>query len=449
MNGVNGAGNARTAAAVGRDALLTRTLLTGAGVQVVQVLGTLISLPFAARALTTDEFGVLATFTGFVALLGFADLGVGAGLTKRLVEDDVRGSPERVREAVASAGLAVFAPATLVLVSGAVAAMLVPWRSVLGTESVSNEVLTEAALAAAAATATSIVASLGQRILYGVQRGDDGNRWIAAGLIAGTAGTAAAALLDLPLFAFVLAGLGMPAIVGIACSAWSVRTVAGISLLTVRSYARRAEIRRLVIPSVWFFVIAVASTLAYQTDTLVVAAVVGASAAGVYSVVLRVFGVLIQAATPAAVQLWPAFAHAIAEGDLSWVRSRLRRAILWGGIGGGLMCALIVGVARPVISVWLDPALRPSWSLLVAMGAWTSYTLATLPIFYTLNAFGRVRAHALMAASVSVLNLPLSIVLAQRLGVEGPVIASMISHAFAAGLPGALLCARLIRRPAR
>ena len=67
-----------------RDRSIRHTLVASLGQQIAVVAVTLISLPFVTRVLTTEEYGVLATLTGFFALLGFADLGIGSAVTTRL-----------------------------------------------------------------------------------------------------------------------------------------------------------------------------------------------------------------------------------------------------------------------------------------------------------------------------------------------------------------------------
>lgn len=428
-----------------RDRVLIRTLVTGAGVQAAQVTSTVISLPFAARSLTDQEFGVFAAFTGFVALLGFADLGVGAALTGRMATSAGARDVAVVRRIIGSALVAVSASAAVVVAIGTATAMLLPWRDILGAGDVSANSLTAAAIAAVAATALAVVSSLGQRILYGLQRAHEANLWLAGATVVGAAGVIVSALMDLPLYSYVLGGLAGPGLVALVCTSTVIRGVTGDRLWSVWRNVDRHELAKSVMPSTWFFIIAVSATIAYQTDTLVVAGVLGAAAAGAYSVVARVFGLLVQAIYPMMVQLWPAFTDALEKGDADWVVSRFRRASVFGLVAGGLASGLLVVIARPLIGLWLTPSLVPPIGLLLAAGVWATYSLTVAPIFFFLNAAGRVRSHAVMAGLVPVVNLPTSIVLAQQVGIEGPLVASLLSHMAVAGAPGAILSRRLLR----
>lgn len=420
-----------------QDRALMRTLGAGTGLQVATIVGALLSLPFVTRALTTAEYGVLATVTGFVVLLGFADLGVGSALTTRLAEAEGSDHKTRVDELVSSALAAVFGAAGLVLAVGVPATFLLPWQRLLGAEEIAESALRACILVLVGSTALTIVGSLGKSALYGIQRGSAANHWLVAATLAGAGCSILVALFGAPLWVFAMATVGAPAAVSLACAWWALRYTE-LRVRPRREWVSRTELRSLAGTGGWFFAIALGGALGYQTDSVVVASILGASAAGVYNVALRVLGLVTQSVYPALMQLWPAFTEALGRSDLHWIRSRFW---WWSALAGSAAAVVSTGLVifgPYLIGIWLTEDLAPPRALLAAFGVWTTYTIALAPLFFLLNAIGRVRAHALMAIATALANVPLSILLTHVIGISGPIFASLLASTICAALPAAL-----------
>src|SRR4051794_16133610 len=86
-----------------RDVALFRTLSTSAGLQITSIVGALVSLPFVTRSLSTAEYGVVVTLSGFISLLSFADFGAGAALTDNLARSPREPGSSQARDHVAAA----------------------------------------------------------------------------------------------------------------------------------------------------------------------------------------------------------------------------------------------------------------------------------------------------------------------------------------------------------
>jgi O-antigen/teichoic acid export membrane protein len=429
-----------------RDRALLRTFTASAGLQIATVAGAVVSLPFVTRSLSTPEYGVLATLTGFVALLGFADLGIGAALTNRLAEamgrDDQDAPKKLVSTAMVGAGIA----AVLVFAAGALCTITLPWQALLGAHSIPESTLRACVLCLVICTSVAIVGSLGQRILYGLQRGSAANHWLVGATCASAGTSILVSATGAPLWVYVLATVGAPALVSLICT-WRVVVVGtgNLDLRPRRQSVARAGLLDLAGTSGWFFAIAVATAMGYQTDSLVVAAILGASSAGVYSVALRLFGLLSQSVHPVLLQLWPAFGEALARGDTAWIRTRFRWSMILASVVSGLIGTVLVILGPSLVALWLTAALTPSRSLLIAMAVWTAYSLGTIPMFFLLYAAGKVRISALMAVAVAIANVPLSILFTHTVGITGPVLGSLVATILFSGVPGSLAVHRLLR----
>jgi O-antigen/teichoic acid export membrane protein len=412
--------------------------VSGAGLQVSIAVSTLVSLPFVTRALSPDEFGVFATLTGFAVLFALADFGIGGALTTRLAEargagDDIGAIRAVSTGVVASMGVGLVAALLLGL-----SPLVVPWQSLLGASAVPEEAIAHAMIATATAIGLSVPAAIGQRILYGIDRGGQANLWLLGGAIVAAVGLVVGARSEWPLFMYVLVALGVPALAGIASGVAAVGLFAPLLRPRLR-FASKAEWQLLRRASGWYFVITLATAISFQLDALIVASILGAAEAGKFAVAVRVFGLISASLTPALLQLWPAFGDAFVRGDVAWIKSRL----IWStgvGVGASLLAGLVVVAVGPdTIATLFTSDLRPERVLLLALGAATVFSFLTAPSYLLMNATGRVRVHALTAAAVAVVNFPVSLVLTHQLGVSGPAWGTLIASAACTFVPGVLV----------
>lgn len=427
-----------------RDRALVRTLVAGGVAQLATVVGQLVSLPFVARSLSHEEFGVYVTLSTLIVLLGASDLGVGSSLTTRLAVSFGREDAAEPRRLIASALTVTAILALIVSAVGVAGCLVLPLAGLLGTSTLSDGALLMAALAAVAVTATALVGSLGYKILYGMQRGGTANSWIAIAALVSAAGTTALSTVEAPVWAYLCAGPGVASVVALICLTWVTVSSRAPALLPRTSDITISELLDLGRSSGWFAVIALGAATAYQTDVLIVAGVLGAGSAGVYGVTVRIFGVMRNAVYPALVQLWPAFGEALTRGDVVWVRARLYRVVAITAFSGAMATGLLALAAPLAIRIWLSHDLTASYWVYAAMALWVTYALAIAPFFFLLNAAGLVRLHAVLTCLVAAANVPLSLGLANVVGIVGPIIGAFVSHALFAGIPAVIRCHRLL-----
>jgi len=195
-----------------------------------------------------------------------------------------------------------------------------------------------------------------------------------------------------------------------------------------------------------FMVLQIAYTIAFSTDRLVVAHIVGPTAVTDYSVVQRLFSIPAGLAAVAFVPLWPAYREAISRQDIDWVRQTVRRSLKLAVVTIVPLTIVLTVIGPAIVEIWTSGTLSPTSSLYLAMGIFTiAYTLA--------NTFGMVLNGAqamrylistwcLMAA----LNLVSSIYLASRIGVAGVAWGSVIAVIAALLVPAVAYVPRMIDR---
>jgi O-antigen/teichoic acid export membrane protein len=427
-----------------RDRALTASIASSVLVKLVTVGLGAASVAISVRALGDMQFGVLATISTLTGLIAFADFGIGNGLMTQLAIADGQGDERRARTMVSAAFSGMLALGSLVVALGQLAAVMLPWRRILGAPGIDVGELRTAVAVFFVFAGLAIPAGIGQRTLIGLQRGLAANSWLLVGASASLAGVCVAAVIHPPLWCFVLASLGLPVFVAAIQSAW-VLFRSHTRLRPSRTLATRASLRSLARVSGLFLALNVAVAIAYQADVVIVASTLGASSAAVYAVGLRMFGLVSGTLAGASQQIWTAAAEALARGDVTWVRSRFLRVILGTLAISVPSVVLLATMGKPLARMWVGPELIPPPELLAAFALWTVYSLAMTQIGFLLNAAQIVGPQVAMAVSNSVANLVLSLYLTRHIGITGPLVGSLIAHVVFNGVPAIILAVRLLR----
>jgi O-antigen/teichoic acid export membrane protein len=331
----------------------------------------------------------------------------------------------------------------LVMILGLVAARLLPWDQILGAPGIDSSELRNAVAVFFLFAGLGIPSGIGQRMLMGLQRGMAANAWSLAGVIASLIVLLVVAAGRAQLWCFVAASLGVPVIVAAIQSIWVLHGRHS-RLRPSRKFVNREAVRSLAGVSGLFLVVNVAVAVAVQSDAVVVASTLGAGAAAVFAVGLRMFGLIGGTLARASQQMWTAMAEALASGDIGWVRSRFRH-ILVGTLAVSIPCSiLLIVVGRPLSRIWVGAQLVPPLTLLVAFAIWTVYSLAMTQVSFLLNAACVVGPQVVMAVTMTIANLILSLYLTSRIGIAGPLVGSLVSHAALSGIPAVVLARRVL-----
>jgi O-antigen/teichoic acid export membrane protein len=407
---------------------------------------TLLTVPLAFDHLGAERFGMWVTLSSLIAFSSLADLGIGYGLqnavSRSLASDDVHSA----RREISSALAVVLALSAVVAMGFAFTFPFVPWADVVAVTSPTAR--SEAGSAAAVFFGLLILTvplNVITQIRVARQQGYVVHAVAAAGNIA-----ALGALLiviggggGVP--ALVLAMAGPPALASAAHAVWLFR----------RSAPDLAPSFRLAdFPTGWrlmrsgslFLVLQLATTAAFATDTLIVAQLVGSGAVAEYGVALRLFTIPIGLVAISATPLWPAYAEAIASGDIPWVRATLRRSIRIALAISVPLATILVLWGRPITELWVGASVAPTFVLLLAFGLWTVQASVGHTIAMLLNGAHEIRLQALAAVAMAVANVALSIWLTTRIGVAGVVWGTVISYALLVLLPMAFYVPAVLRK---
>ncbi|MHC5063451.1 MAG: lipopolysaccharide biosynthesis protein [Planctomycetota bacterium] len=361
----------------------------------MQVLAQLLVVPLALGYLGPERFGLWMALLGMVAIVSFADLGLGAGLQNAIAEAQGRGDRSAARRYFSSALILLFC---LSLVFVYIALFLLPRYPLADWLGVEAELARAEVLPATQALliclAVGLPAGLVTRLYNGLQEGYVPKIWLAAGRALALAAVwiciqmemglswMAAAYTGLPFLMLLLAGNLM-----IARRPW---------LLPSPSLMDRECIGRILGPGLAAFAVQLALVLVTSGIPLVIAARLGAESLPPFAVTQRFLWLPTMLVGVLVYPLWPAYREALARGDWAFLGSGLRRSFLYASAIQIPFLLLMVVAGQGVIELWTqDGEVVPETSLLYAMCVWS--LLATFSTVCMIFLFGmeRMRTQAI------------------------------------------------------
>lgn len=405
--------------------------------KIIGIVALLITTPMTLGYLGAERFGLWMTVSSLIAMLGFADLGIGNGLLNTIAEANGRDDRDLARRAVTSS-VVLLSVIGLVLVSGfAIAYPSLDWGRIYNITE--QRTITEAGAATfilIACLAISLPLLTAQRVQLGYQEGFQANLWQILGSIFMLVGILTAVYLKAGLQWLVLAAAGGPA----AAMGLNWIHQFGINrrwLFPRVDYFEWKMGRRIVSIGVlwtWFSLMAFVGT---TSDNLLISHFFGAGAVGSYAVMSKLLsGLLIAQMFSAA--LWPAFAEAFEREDMDWVRKTFRRTlILFSGIG--IISALIMGIGSFwIIRVWVGSAMVPPLWMALGFAFW-SFITNFFAAIAALMANNRLIIKLTWLTSVAALSsLTLKLVFAPYLGVTWVIWGTVFGYGLVC-IPGMLI----------
>lgn len=405
-----------------------RTLLTGAaslalarGISLVTLLAL---IPYMVRYLSPVVFGGWITVASAVALLDFADFGIGEALVNPLTDSLNVDSLSQARVQVSTNAYTLGAIGALVLAVLAIGLQTLPWRDWLSVGGPHSGLIWGIAIVQVIAFSTSLALRTAGYVRLAQRRIGRSAVCSAIGALTSAAATfVAIAARSSALTVITMAALGP--MLGNA--------IATADLLVTEPSLRPAlrlvdlELAGSFVRSgVLFTVQSLSGLIAYSVDTVVIGNALGPAAVAEYSITSRVplaIGALIQSAV---IPLWPMMRRRHLDG--SGTSQALLLSLALFGIPSAAAGVVFLFTASPLIHFLGANRVPVSHDLVLGLSAWLILGTCGTVLGHSLVATGRLRAQAVIAPTMAALNLPLSVMLVRQIGVAGAIWGTVISY---------------------
>ncbi|WP_191564284.1 oligosaccharide flippase family protein [Janibacter melonis] len=400
----------------------------------------------AARILIGDVdatgYATYMLVAGLVTVLPFADLGMGASVMDAFARRGEPNAPDPVRVFAKTWKLLCFS-ALVIAVVGVAMGVAGFWTTLLGLPA--SRSLNSTISICTVLLAIGVPLGLGQRVLTGLGKNHytiffqslSAVVMFALVLILSQTESSVHAYVLAPFSGLLIANF-LSLIVALRLSEVRFReeilavSRSGLSDISVRKVAGPMLVITLVLP------------LAYQMDRVILSHAASSDAVAQYSLSYQLFAPLLGVLGSAGAALWPIFAkqRTMAMG--------LRRSTVALAEGSFLAVGSCMAIGLVLVTPYVAGAVSSSQvhisaGLTVAFATLLVLQAASYPLAMVLTSAHELRIQAVLHVGMLLANLPLSVVLAFRLGASGPVIASLLSVAVALFIPQVWRVLRLTR----
>lgn len=427
-----------------RRALLSS--LAAAAAKVISVGATLVSVPLTLHYLGQERYGMWLTMSSLIAMLSFADLGMGNGLLNAVAQAHGRDDRAAIRGLVSSAYAALALVAFAISVIATAFYPFVPWPKLFNVQS--DLAMNEAGPAMAAflaCFALSIPFGVVQRVQTGLQQGFQSGLWQCGASLLSLAALLVAIHMDAGLPVLVMALLAAPIAVNAANAAFFFG-VGARDLFPASRYVTSRDMSGIGRAGAMFLVLQIVIAVAYSSDNLVITQILGSAKVAEFAVPAQMFGLIGTVMNTALSPLWPAYGEAIARGDRDWVRKTLYRSTILSVCLASFLSTALVFAGPWLLKLWVGKEINPPFLLILGLGAWKVIEAGGNAIAMFLNGANIMGLQIGMISTMGCAAVILKLIFVGRFGVSGAPWSIIVAYCIFNILPLTIVFPNIIHR---
>jgi O-antigen/teichoic acid export membrane protein len=427
-----------------RHRRIALTAITSAAAKVITIATSFITVPLTLNYLGAERYGLWMTISSVIAMMVFADFGIGNGLLNAVSEAYGKDDKNAIRVHVANAAVILSGIALFILVSFFLIFPFISWGSFFN---VKTQLATDEAGPALAAFmicfALGVPATIVQRVQMGLQRGFTSSLWQAGGSVLGL-------LLSLLVISFkgglpwLISALAGAPVIMLLINGTIFFFIQCRELIPDMRQVSQSGMRQILHGGLLFFVLQLAGSLAFASDNVIIAQILGADAVAQYSVVAKLFEGVLIIISLAFSPLWPAYGEAKARGDKTWIKETLKRSMLTTLLLVISAAILLTFFYKPLLAIWVGKNHLFPFELVVLYAVWMIFKGMGGTYSMFLNGIHVLRLQLIIASMFTFVSIVLKIWFAYTFGLNGLLIALILSYVVTTVFPYALLTKKLI-----
>ena len=362
------------------------TAITGAMGRGVGFLNFLITVPLTLGYLGKERYGAWMAISSLMAFLSFADLGLSNGLISAISRAEGEGDTTFARRAITSVILYICCIAAILLVLFYTSLHFIHWDDVLGLGTLKDPHEIRLAITIFVTLfAVGLPVNLAQHVQSSLQRGYVSNFWLAIGSISSLGLVFMAAHRHAPIYILVLIVGGVPPVMQL-CNALLLFLKQRPDLRPSIHHFEWSVGNSMLRSGLLFLGLGIAGALAYDSQNIVIAHVLGPAAVGTYAVVQRLYSVIPMLIAFVTQPLWPAFGEAIARKEWPWVYGALKKGIGLNAAIAVVPAVLLSVFSGPIIAHWTHGQIIAPKGLVLGFSVWAVISALSSPMSMLLNA---------------------------------------------------------------
>lgn len=408
---------------------LKRIIINGVSVfgsRAVTMLVSIVSLPLTINYLGSERFGMMETMVSLIAIMNFADLGLGFGLQNRVAELAHSDEKNSLHKAISSVFTALLLTSSILTILFIYFYSKISWSSIFNIKS--EIALTEVNPSVFIFFVCFIVQipfSIVQKLQTGFQESYKSEIWRSAGNLCGL----------VMLLWVVKISLGVPFIILAIYGSNTLFLIVNFlhqflwkrkDLFPNPSEFDREIFTKLYKDGLIFFGLQMAYIVLVSSDRIIISQFLGASSVAIYSVGFRLATLLATPVDAFAMPLLPAFNDATANNDTEWIKKVLSKGFKYVLLLSSTFAVILVLGGNFILKIWVGDTVRLSLSLLISFGTYILFSNFNSVFSYIMLTPKFIKTILPVFVGASFLGVLLKIGMTKSFGIQGTLWATIL-----------------------
>jgi O-antigen/teichoic acid export membrane protein len=174
-----------------------------------------------------------------------------------------------------------------------------------------------------------------------------------------------------------------------------------------------------------FFILQIIALIYYETNNIIITKTLSPVDVTLYSLAFKYMSILGMGFAIILAPFWSAFIEASVMKDYNWMKSVKKKLYL--GFSIFIFLTIILVLLSPFLyKLWFGTKVSISFQLTVLMGIWQIFNMWNSLHSTLIYGFNKIKLQMISSIFVGVVNLPLTIFLCQKLGLNGVAISQII-----------------------
>ncbi|TNF49399.1 MAG: polysaccharide biosynthesis protein [Bacteroidetes bacterium] len=400
------------------------------------ILSSFLLVPLTINYLDTENYGIWLTLSSFIAWFSFFDIGLGNGLRNKFAEAKAKGDMTLARGYVSSAYFTIGAVSLGLIVIFTALNFFIDWTKVFNASPGLQKDLSILMPIVFGFFCLQLVVKLITTIYTADQHHSmQGkiNFFIQLGSLASILILTKTSKGSLLYFGILYSLLPVLILIGFNIVGFKKRFLHFKPSFRFWKMEFLTDIFGL---GITFFLIQISGIILFTSDNLIITQLFGPEEVVPYNIAYKYFSIVVMAFSIILTPYWSSITEAYTVGDITWIKKSMKILIklTFVGVTGVILLLTLSPIAY---EIWIGHEINIPISLSISMSSFIILSLIYTPFTVFINGTGKVTLQMLSIFLTSIVNIPLSILLAKHfeLGSTGVIIATIICL-----IPHALLC---------
>ncbi len=374
-----------------RGAKVKRQVVYSFVIQGISVVIGLLYVPLLLDYLTQEKYGIWLTLTSILGWFSFFDIGLGNGLRNKLTEVLAKNDYELGKKLVSTTYAMLIGIFSIVLFFFHISNFFINWNSILNTETIENNelyVLTSIVF-------TFFIIRFIVQIISVIYLADQKP---AVTKLITTSGNLIAFLI-----VFILTKTTLIGNLIVLGTILSIIPVILFIVITVTAFNTRYKKLKPSGKSIDFkvgngilqlgtnfFFLQITYIIVFTTSNLFITQFYGPEEVTVYNIAYKYFNIPTMLFSIFMSPVWSAVTDAYTKADFKWLKKTLKYAN-WLSVLFGAGVVFMILVSNWIYKIWIGGEILIPFSLSVALGLYTIFSLIVTPYSYFINGIGKLK----------------------------------------------------------